>query len=219
MSEQTSNDLKQQDDTAHDAAVEYWDRSVEFMNGLGITAIFEGPHKEYDSDTKAAIARFTVAVITDIDSRECEGLLYRDRLAWGWRFMQAIRREWTRRVQEREAMALLARHCREILEGVAKGWAKPRPTWGYGWDSGHCGDIAYEVNGWKIVVFWDCGDWDYIDSVIAPDGRKAGFEDFTVKPDDMLNREGPKLCDLMVKAFERAQPEPTGTATDARPQF
>lgn len=27
------------------------------------------------------------------------------------------------------------------------------------------------ANGWKVRVFWDCGDWDYIDEVEAPDGR------------------------------------------------
>lgn len=26
-------------------------------------------------------------------------------------------------------------------------------------------------NGWLVRVFWDCGDWDYIDQVEAPDGR------------------------------------------------
>lgn len=33
------------------------------------------------------------------------------------------------------------------------------------------GDLAFTLsNGWTVVVFLDCGDWDYIDHVVAPDG-------------------------------------------------
>lgn len=33
-------------------------------------------------------------------------------------------------------------------------------------------DALLLENGWKVRVFWDCGDWDYIDEVEAPDGRQ-----------------------------------------------
>jgi hypothetical protein len=40
--------------------------------------------------------------------------------------------------------------------------------------------------GWKIVIFDDCGQMDYIDAVEAPDGRKANFDDW-VTEDANLN--------------------------------
>lgn len=42
----------------------------------------------------------------------------------------------------------------------------------------YAGDVYYKAsNGWRLVVFNDCGEWDYLDSVIAPDGRSAEFPD------------------------------------------
>lgn len=36
----------------------------------------------------------------------------------------------------------------------------------------YCGVVDYEVAGWRFGVFWDCGDWDYIDYVTTPEGRR-----------------------------------------------
>jgi hypothetical protein len=30
-------------------------------------------------------------------------------------------------------------------------------------------------NGYKVVVFDDCGQWDYLDSVVEPDGHVTSF--------------------------------------------
>ena len=30
-----------------------------------------------------------------------------------------------------------------------------------------------DSEGWKVTIFYDCGEWDYIDNVESPDGRKA----------------------------------------------
>ena len=36
----------------------------------------------------------------------------------------------------------------------------------------YCGNMIYDCsNGWKVVVFNDCGAWDYVDHVITPDSR------------------------------------------------
>jgi len=45
-----------------------------------------------------------------------------------------------------------------------------RETWKEAW----AGDVEFTCsNGWRVVVFNDCDEWDYVDSVIAPDGDKA----------------------------------------------
>jgi hypothetical protein len=41
---------------------------------------------------------------------------------------------------------------------------------------------TYDVEGWRIQFFNDCGDLDYLDEVTAPDGREAEFGDW--KDDD-----------------------------------
>lgn len=41
-----------------------------------------------------------------------------------------------------------------------------------------CDDVPYrtEPSGWQIVVFFDCGDWDYVDRAITPDGYVLDFD-------------------------------------------
>lgn len=38
----------------------------------------------------------------------------------------------------------------------------------------YCDHVEYAFsNGWKFIVYDDCGEWDYIESVVAADGRAA----------------------------------------------
>lgn len=42
----------------------------------------------------------------------------------------------------------------------------------------YCGDVHYLAdNGWTITVFNDCNQWDYIDRIVANDGRTITFEE------------------------------------------
>lgn len=42
----------------------------------------------------------------------------------------------------------------------------------------YAGNVSYRAsNGWQITIFNDCNDWDYVDHVIAPDGRSLRFDD------------------------------------------
>lgn len=58
-----------------------------------------------------------------------------------------------------------AARCRERPDPVVC----PDDVW-----AGNCFYAA--SNGWKLVVFNDCGSWDYVDRVTAPDGRQADFD-------------------------------------------
>jgi hypothetical protein len=43
----------------------------------------------------------------------------------------------------------------------------------------YCGNCTFETSdGWTIVIFNDCDEWDYIDHVTDPDGDTATFDDF-----------------------------------------
>ena len=81
----------------------------------------------------------------------------------------------------------------------------------YGWAEVFAGDVEYIVDGWKVVVFNDCDDFDYIDSVVAPNGRKGEFEDWCGdgenwnQPDDILYHESREIYDAMIRAFIEAR--------------
>lgn len=46
------------------------------------------------------------------------------------------------------------------------------------WHEIYCGDMTFTTaSGWTIVVFNDCDSWDYIDHLVAPDGRMFDFDD------------------------------------------
>jgi hypothetical protein len=38
-------------------------------------------------------------------------------------------------------------------------------------------------DGWKVVVFYDCGGFDYIDSFVSPDGKTIDFWDWPESSD------------------------------------
>lgn len=81
------------------------------------------------------------------------------------------------------------------------------------WEETFCGNVPYTVDGWEIVIFNDCNSWDYIDSVVAPDGRIGDYldwfedKDFTQsnQPDDCLYFENSNLYDEMVDCFINAK--------------
>ena len=76
------------------------------------------------------------------------------------------------------------------------------------WEDRYCGDIEFSVQGWRITFFNDCDELDYVDSVVAPDGRTGEFsewsdqvEDGCNNPLDLLTREEhAKLEELLKKA-------------------
>jgi hypothetical protein len=42
----------------------------------------------------------------------------------------------------------------------------------------YAGNVPYTAsNGWRITIFNDCNEWDYVDHVIAPDGRSLSFDE------------------------------------------
>lgn len=48
----------------------------------------------------------------------------------------------------------------------------------------YAGNVQYVAsNGWKIVVFNDCNEWDYIDFIETPDGRQIDYETLSEDPE------------------------------------
>jgi hypothetical protein len=47
----------------------------------------------------------------------------------------------------------------------------------------YTGNVLYTAsNGWRIVIFNDANEWDYIDGVQAIDGRSVDFDDLQEMP-------------------------------------
>jgi hypothetical protein len=47
-------------------------------------------------------------------------------------------------------------------------------------EEAYCGNVTYHLsNGWVFTIFNDCGEWDYIDEVVAADGRSLSFDDIS----------------------------------------
>jgi hypothetical protein len=44
------------------------------------------------------------------------------------------------------------------------------------WDKIFAGLFHIEVEGWHLVIFNDCSEFDYCDDCISPDGRRWAFE-------------------------------------------
>lgn len=56
------------------------------------------------------------------------------------------------------------------------------PQWVY------AGVVRYHAsNGWRIAVFNDANEWDYIEWIIANDGRRVDFFDMDEQDSDLEN--------------------------------
>lgn len=64
-----------------------------------------------------------------------------------------------------------------VLRGAIAGTLPVRPS-GPTWHEVYAGDVSFWFGDWKIEIFNDCDSFDYINSVDAPDGRRAVFEDW-----------------------------------------
>ena len=70
---------------------------------------------------------------------------------------------------------ITAAELRSVLEAVERREVSLMPE-GRTADEIYAGDVSYCVsNGWRLVVFNDCNDWDYLDSAVAPDGRRVEY--------------------------------------------
>jgi hypothetical protein len=70
----------------------------------------------------------------------------------------------------------------EFLKAIEEGTISLRPDECIPQDI-YAGNVPYTAsNGWRITIFNDCNEWDYVDHVIAPDGRELSFDEI----DDLM---------------------------------
>lgn len=48
----------------------------------------------------------------------------------------------------------------------------------FSWQRVYAGNVEFEIGGYRVVIFNDCDELDYVDSVVTPDRRIGDFEDW-----------------------------------------
>lgn len=73
----------------------------------------------------------------------------------------------------------------EILRKIANHEITPdeKVEWSF------CGNILVKAENYTIIIFIDCDEIDYVDSVIAPDGKETKFEEWEKDPIDLLSED------------------------------
>lgn len=70
-------------------------------------------------------------------------------------------------------------------------------------------NFHYKVDGWMIEVCFACGEFDYIEKVVSPDGRKGGFpkwgEEEPVDERDRWNEPSGILYFVDNECYERME--------------
>lgn len=72
--------------------------------------------------------------------------------------------------------ALDARQVCQLLKDVALGIREIRNASETTWSQTYCGNAHFYIDGWKITLYNDCGELDYCDECISPDGRVGTYE-------------------------------------------
>lgn len=70
---------------------------------------------------------------------------------------------------------LTAQDVYQILADASVASSSMRRITHENWNEIYCGLMTIEVDGWQITFFIDCGDLDYCDNCLAPDGREYEF--------------------------------------------
>lgn len=81
------------------------------------------------------------------------------------------------------------------------------------WKDVWCGDVEYFFGTWRIMIFNDVMSLDYVDSVVAPDGRRTEYEDWFgdadcrgADPVDLLSRAEASALENFLENIEQGAP-------------
>ncbi|WP_350601402.1 hypothetical protein [Pseudomonas sp. 65/3-MNA-CIBAN-0223] len=70
---------------------------------------------------------------------------------------------------------LTAQEVYQVLRDVAMASRPMQRVTNEHWNGIYCGLMTVDVKGWMVTLFIDCGDLDYCDSCLSPDGRRYDF--------------------------------------------
>ena len=80
-------------------------------------------------------------------------------------------------------MSIQAEEIAEVFRQALRGEIAVKVEGDKSWSDVYCGNVEFMFGDWRIVVFNDCWEFDYVDEVTAPDGRHAEFDDWGLDAD------------------------------------
>ncbi|KXU82436.1 hypothetical protein CI15_33420 [Paraburkholderia monticola] len=99
--------------------------------------------------------------------------------------------------------AIQASEIVEVFRQALRGEIAVKVEGDESWDKIYCGDVEFMFGEWRIVVFNDCSEFDYVSSALAPDGREGEFDDWWPgSPVDMLTMEELAAMENLVESLE-----------------
>lgn len=85
----------------------------------------------------------------------------------------------------------------DLLRRVGRGEVAVKlADFGWPWNRVYAGNVEFAIAGYRVVIFNDCDELDYVDSVITPDDRTGDFEDWY--------RNGEEPVSLLTEAEKQA---------------
>ena len=87
--------------------------------------------------------------------------------------------------------ALDAREVYQLLKDVALGVRQMSNAGETSWNDLYCGNALVSIDGWKLSIYNDCGELDYCEECVSPDGRIGTFEawsKFGIDPVELLSQ-------------------------------
>jgi hypothetical protein len=116
---------------------------------------------------------------------------------------EIVRRKRMAEPSDRKSAFIPGAEIAELFRRVLRGEAKVF-TVGGSWTEIYASNVEVRIDGYKLVIFNDCNQVDYVDHAIAPDGREADFDDWffsNTEPVDLLtDEEQTRLETLMEEA-------------------
>lgn len=99
----------------------------------------------------------------------------------------------------------------ELFRSAMRGAIAVKLTGSRSWADVYCGNVEFSFGTWRVTLFNDVMELDYVDSVVAPDGRTAEYDDWFksplgMDPTDHLNR-GERIA--LEAILEALKPERT----------
>lgn len=81
------------------------------------------------------------------------------------------------------------------LEDASQTWA----------NVGVAGNVSFLADGYRIVIFSDCAELDYVDHMVAPDGRRGDFDSWFAHDEQPLRLLNKLECYALEMKLEEAR--------------
>ena len=96
-----------------------------------------------------------------------------------------------------------AEEVAEVFRQALRGEITVKVEGDKSWSDVYCGDVEFMFGDWRIVVFNDCWEFDYVSRATAPDGRTVKFVDWQLDDDPvaLLTQEELAAMEFLIEGL------------------